>query len=433
MAEHQVGGAKGVEALQVHAGAVLAGLVEVGVEAGVVGHRPVHRTAVLQLIAHFPRRQAENHPWVQQVVDRGTGGDRTGGLFIPVAEQLGFAPGEQVVAPTVIDVAPVAGFVHQLLGGADGLAVLDQAHFHFIDAAGQGTRVQCLQTGRDRLGVDQQAVAVDLHGGLAIGGDVDRVDTGLGVVDGQAVGAAVHDAQRRIGAGAKAAQLTGQAIGVGGEMAEAQELPFQFTLGIQLVDRMAHLLFVATLARQLQIEHLGPVAQAGTGLQPITPAEVFVLAAVEVELVVDDQATTATFGLLVKARGIAGTFDVLGDDRQQRAFQVVVHGHQLLRAGLGAGAKGDALLQHRLPGVAGGGGDLAATGVGKLQQRHTLVLGQHNQRLTQRLLIQFDLYRQGHIEEMVAEPGRQTLGLGQQTGRRDSAWRGCGQGTRTNH
>ena len=215
-------------------------------------------------------------------------------------------------------------------------------------------------------------------------------------------------------------------------MPQAQKLAFQFTLGIQLMDRVAQLLFITALARQLQIEHLGPIAQAGTGLQTITPAQVFVLAAVEVELVVDDQATAAAFGLLVKARRIVGVFDVLGDDRQQRVFKVVVHGHQLLRARLGAGAEGYAALQHRLPGIADGGGDFAVTEVGELQQRHTLVLGQHNQRFTQSLLIQLNLYRQGHIEEVVAEPGRQILGLGQQTGRRKSAWRGCSQGTRTN-
>ncbi len=83
------------------------------------------------------------------------------------------------------------------------------------------------------------------------------------------------------------------------------------------MDCMAQCLFVATLARQLQVEHLGPIAQAGTGLQTITSAAVFFLAAVKVELVVDDQATATAFGLRVKTRCVAGVFDVLGDDRQQ--------------------------------------------------------------------------------------------------------------------
>ena len=383
VAEHQVGGAQGVERLQVHAGAVVLGLIQVGVEAGVVGHRPVHRTAVLQLFSHLAGRQAEDHPWVQQVVDGGTGGHRARGLFVPVTEQLGLAPGEQVVAPWVFGVAPVAGLVHQLLGGAGGQAVFYQAHFHFIDAAGQWPGVQGLQAGCYGLSVDQQAVAVDLHRRLTVGGDVDRVHAGLGIVNGEAVGTAIHQAQCRIGAGAEAAQLTGQAVGIWGEMAQAEKLPFHFSLGVQLMDRVAHLFVIATLSCQLQVEHLAPVADAGTGLQPVAAAQFVVLATVEVELVVDDQPEAAAFRLRVEAGCIVVELDILGDDRQLRVFQVVERREHFFRAGLGTGAQRHAFFQQRLPGVAGSGGHFAVSGVGEFEQGDAIIPGQHNQRLAQ--------------------------------------------------
>jgi hypothetical protein len=139
----------------------------------------------------------------------------------------------------------------------------------------------------------------------------------------------------------------------------------------------------------------------------------------------------AAIGLWVVARGVTGVFDVLGDDRQLGVFKVVVHGYQLLRAGLGTRTKGYALFQRRLPGIARRGRNLALAWIGKFQQGHTLILRQDNQRLPQQLLIQLNPYRQWHVEKMITEPGRQTLGLGQQVGRRHSAERRRGQGTRT--
>ncbi|KWV89490.1 hypothetical protein PFLmoz3_00912 [Pseudomonas fluorescens] len=369
---------------------------------------------------------------MQQVIERRAGRHRTRGLLVPVAEQLGFAPGEQVVAPAVFGVAPVTGLVHQLLGSAGGEAVFHQAYFHFIDTAGQWPGVQGLQAGGHGLGVDQQAVAINLYRCLTVGGDVDRVHAGLGVVDRQAVGAAVHDAQGSVGAGAEAAKLTGQAIGIGGEVAKAKKLPFQFTLGIQLMNRVAHGLVITALARQLQVEHLAPVAHAGTGLQTITAAEAVLLTAIEVELVVDDQPQAAAVGLVVKARGFATQFNVLREDRQLRAFQIVVSRDHLLRARLGAGAQRHAFFQQALPGVAGGSRHLAVAGVGEFEQGDAVIPGQHDQRFAKQLVVQVYAHRQGYIEKVIGKACGQALGLSDQAaGRGCTGSSRCRQRTRT--
>ncbi|MNO63445.1 hypothetical protein D3C76_541520 [compost metagenome] len=149
MADHQTAGAIVVQALQVGAGAVVFSLVQVGVETDAVAQGPVNGAAILQRFLHLTGRQAENHPWMQQVVDRCADGGITTGLLIPVAEQFAFLPGEQVVAPALIKVAPVTRLVNQLLCGRGDLTILNQSHFHFIDTARQRTGVEGLQTGRD--------------------------------------------------------------------------------------------------------------------------------------------------------------------------------------------------------------------------------------------------------------------------------------------
>ena len=92
-----------------------------------------------------------------------------------------------------------------------------------------------MQTSLYGLRVDQQAIAVNLYRTFTVCRDVDGVNAGFGHVDGQAVGAAVHHAQRGIGAGAEGANLTGQAFGAGGEIAEAKKAAFELTLGIGLM------------------------------------------------------------------------------------------------------------------------------------------------------------------------------------------------------
>ncbi|MNP41848.1 hypothetical protein D3C76_1355730 [compost metagenome] len=144
MADHHTTGAIAVKALQVDPGAMVLRLVDTGVQAELIGQGPVDGGAVLQFFANLPRRQPENHPRVHQVVDRDPCRGAATGLLIPVAEQFAFFPGKQVVAPAFIEVAPVVGLVHQLLGGGCDLAVFDQAHFHFVDPAWQWTGVEGL-------------------------------------------------------------------------------------------------------------------------------------------------------------------------------------------------------------------------------------------------------------------------------------------------
>ena len=158
------------------------------------------RTAVYPQLT---RRQAENHPRVQQVIDRRTRRHVAFGLLIPVTQQLAFLAGEQAVAQALIVIAPVGGFVHQFLSRRGDLAVFDQPHLDFVNATGQRPGVKGLQAGCDGLGVDQHAVAKDLHRRLTVRRDIDRINAGCRAVDRQAVGTAVHQAHRCIGAGAE--------------------------------------------------------------------------------------------------------------------------------------------------------------------------------------------------------------------------------------
>ncbi|MOA47819.1 hypothetical protein D3C78_1704910 [compost metagenome] len=75
----------GVEPLHVEAGAVVLGLIDIGIEAGIVDDRPVDRRAVLQGVTHLPPAQAKNDPWMQQVVERRTGDHVAVVLFVPIA------------------------------------------------------------------------------------------------------------------------------------------------------------------------------------------------------------------------------------------------------------------------------------------------------------------------------------------------------------
>ena len=156
------------------------------------------------------------------------------------------------------------------------------------------------------------------------------------------------------------------------------------------------------------------------------------LAAIEIELVIDDQPQAAAFRLVIETRGVVCQFDVLRQDRQLRAFEVVVRRDHFLRAGLGAGAQRHALFQHGLPGVAGGRRDFTVTGIGKFQKGHAVVLRQHDQGFAEQLLVQVHTHRQRHIKKMVGKPCGQALGLRNQAAGGGSARSGgrC-QGTRT--
>ncbi|MNH95128.1 hypothetical protein D3C73_477620 [compost metagenome] len=147
VADHQTARAVVVQALQIGAGAVVFGLVKIGVDAGAVAQGPVDGAAVLEFFAHLACRQSENHPRVQQIVDRGARRGIATALLIPIAEQFAFLPGKQVVAPALIVVAPVARLVDQLLGGRGDLTVFDQPHFHLVNTARQWTGVEGLQPG----------------------------------------------------------------------------------------------------------------------------------------------------------------------------------------------------------------------------------------------------------------------------------------------
>ena len=298
------------------------------------------------------------------------------------------------------------------------MPVFDQAHLHLVDATWQRTRVEGLQTGRHRLCVDQQALAIDLHGCLAVGRDIHRVHAGLGAVDRQAVGAAIHHAHCGVGAGTEGARFPCQAFGAGGEIAQAHKTALQFALGVELMHGVVGLVVRTAQTRQLHVEGLAPVAQAGAGLQAKTSAQVLILAAVEIDLVTYHQPAAAAFGLIVEMFGLAIALGIFGDDRQQRIFQVVVHRQHLFRALARAGAQRHTGLQDIGPGVTLTGAEAAFAGVGEIEQGHSVIAGQHNHRLAQRLLIEFNPHRQWNIKKMLLELRRQTFGLGQQTSRR---------------
>ena len=175
----------------------------------------------MQVLFDLTAGHAHYHPGMQQIIERGPGGHLAAGLLLPITQQFAFAPGEDVVPPALVMVAPVIGFVDEFRGGAGYLPILDQPHLHFIDTAREWAGVEALQAGVDHLGVDQQAIAVDLHGGLTIGRDVHGINTGFGLCDCQAVGAAVHHPQCGVGVGAKSADLPGQTLGGRGEIAQA--------------------------------------------------------------------------------------------------------------------------------------------------------------------------------------------------------------------
>ncbi|MNL04943.1 hypothetical protein D3C87_1255220 [compost metagenome] len=254
---------------------------------------------------------------MQQIVDRGARRGIATALLIPVTQQFAFLPGEQVVAPALIVVTPVARLVDQFLSGRGDLTVLDQPYFHFVNAAGQWSCVEGLQTGRYRLRVEQQAIAKNLHRRLAVGRDINRVHAGFRIVDGQAVRAAVHHAHGGVGTGAKRPGLTGQAFGAGREVAQAEKTALQFALGEQLMHGVVGLVVRPAQTRQLHVEGLAPVAQATTGLQTKTAAQVLILATVEIELITHHQAAAAAFRLRVETLGLSVALGIFGDDRQQ--------------------------------------------------------------------------------------------------------------------
>ncbi|MNQ68076.1 hypothetical protein D3C85_826200 [compost metagenome] len=254
---------------------------------------------------------------MQQIIDRRARRGIAAVLLVPITEQFAFLSGEQVVAPALIKVAPIVRLVDQFLGGRGGLAVFDQAHFHFVNAAGQGACVEGLQTRRHRLCIDQQTVAVDFNGPLSIGRHVNRVDAGFRTVDCQAVGAAIHHTHGSVGAGAERARLARQAFGVRGEVTQAEKTALQLTLGKKLMHRVVGLVIRPTQACQLHVEGLAPVAQAAAGFQAKAPAQILVLATVQIELVAHHQAAAAALGLVEVTLGFAVALGIFGDDRQQ--------------------------------------------------------------------------------------------------------------------
>ncbi|MNF66134.1 hypothetical protein D3C84_479180 [compost metagenome] len=133
-----------VQTLQIEAGSVVFGLVDIGEKAGIIDDCPVDRCAVLQGVAYLSTAHAEDHSRVQQEVERRTGDHTAVSLPVPVAEQTGFTSGEQVVAPALVMVAPVVRLVDQLLSAGGGLAIYDQSHFDLINATRQRTRIQRL-------------------------------------------------------------------------------------------------------------------------------------------------------------------------------------------------------------------------------------------------------------------------------------------------
>ncbi|MNY04190.1 hypothetical protein D3C86_1368510 [compost metagenome] len=102
--------------------------------------------------------------------------------------------------------------------------------------------------------IDQQAVAVDFHRTLAVGGHVDRIYRRLRVVNHQAVGAAIHDTQCRIRTRTECTWLAGQPFGGRGEVAQTQKVALQFALGIEVMHGVIDLTVDTTGPGQLQVD-----------------------------------------------------------------------------------------------------------------------------------------------------------------------------------
>ncbi len=78
-------------------------------------------------------------------------------------QPAGLTPGKQVETPRLLRRLPVGGFVDHLSPTTGLLTILQQPQFHLVDAAGQRAGIKRLQTGYDRLGLDQVAVPINLH------------------------------------------------------------------------------------------------------------------------------------------------------------------------------------------------------------------------------------------------------------------------------
>ncbi|MNR50061.1 hypothetical protein D3C85_1695250 [compost metagenome] len=83
------------------------------------------------------------------------------------------------------------------------------------------------------------------------------------------------------------------------------------------MDRVVELVVRPAKTRELKVQRLAPVAHAGTGVEAITSAGVLLLATVDIQLVVEDQAEAAAFRLIVITLGFGGALHVPGQDRHQ--------------------------------------------------------------------------------------------------------------------
>ncbi|MNP09026.1 hypothetical protein D3C76_1011160 [compost metagenome] len=210
---------------------------------------------------------------------------------------------------------------------------------------------------------------------MPIGGDVDRIDRRFRIIDGQAVGAAVHDAQRCVWTGAKGARLSGQPFGRRCEKAQAQEATLQFTLGEKLIHRVIERVVHAAQSGQLHIDRLSPVAQAAAGLKAITPTQILILATVEVQLIAHDQPGAAAFRQCVVTLRLVVSLGIFREDGHQRVFKAVVHCQQLLWALGLAATQYDTLFQIVRPSVAFTGLDRAVADIREVNKGDSIVAG----------------------------------------------------------
>ena len=139
------------------------------------------------------------------------------------------------------------------------------------------------------MSIDQQAVAINFNRRLTVGRDINGVNAGFGLINAQAIGTAVHDAKRGVRAGAKGSDLAGESFGRGGEISQAQECAFHLALSVSTVNCMFDpVLIRAAFTVQLQVQCLGPVAQATAGFKAIAAAKLFLLTTGDVQLVAYD-------------------------------------------------------------------------------------------------------------------------------------------------
>ncbi|MNI15703.1 hypothetical protein D3C73_690060 [compost metagenome] len=214
-----------------------------------------------------------------------------GALLFPVAEQPGLLAQKQVEAPELLRVLPVARLVDHLPPPLGHLAIFQHPQLHLVDAGGQHPGIQGLQPRTHLLGVDEQAILVDLDHAGPTRGDIERDCAGLALLHQQGVRIPQHDPEHGRRAAAKLGRLAHQPLGIGGEIAQPVEAPLSLMLGIELLHMVLGRL--AGKLAQLPFQQGGPLAEAALGRQVVAAAALLLLSQGQVQLMAHQGAIAA--------------------------------------------------------------------------------------------------------------------------------------------